>query len=142
MEVSADNREAAGKPGQPALVVYDGDCVFCQNYVKFMKLKEAVGPVELLDARSDDPRVAQYWSQGYDLNEGMLFVYRGRVFHGHDAVNMLALLSSGSSAFNRLNQLLLSNRMVAAAVYPLLKLGRRLVLLLRNKTLIAAPTGG
>lgn len=141
MEVNADNRKASGKPGQPALVVYDGDCVFCQNYVKFVRLKEAVGPVELLDARSGDARVADYWSQGYDLNEGMLFVYRGRVFHGHDAVNMLALLSSDSSAFNRLNQMLLSNRKVAAAVYPLLKLGRRLVLLLRNKTLIAAPTG-
>ncbi|HVW73634.1 MAG TPA: DCC1-like thiol-disulfide oxidoreductase family protein [Rhizomicrobium sp.] len=140
--MTADNSVATGRPDQPALVVYDGDCVFCQNYVKFMKLREAVGPVELLDARSADPRVAHYWSQGYDLNEGMLFVYRGRVYHGHDAVHMLALLSSGSSAFNRLNQVLLSNRKVAAAVYPLLKLGRRLVLVLRNKTLIAAPTGG
>ena len=142
MEVTADDSETAGKPGQPALVIYDGDCVFCQNYVKFVKLKEAVGPVELLDARSGDPRVSHYWSQGYDLNEGMLFVYRGRVYHGHDAVNMLALLSSGSSVFNMVNQMLLSNRQVAAAVYPLLKFGRRLILLLRNKTLIAAPTGG
>ncbi|HEX4271745.1 MAG TPA: DCC1-like thiol-disulfide oxidoreductase family protein [Rhizomicrobium sp.] len=142
MEVTADEGETAGTPGRPALVIYDGDCVFCQNYVKFVKLKEAVGPVELLDARSGDPRLSHYWVQGYDLNEGMLFVYRGRVYHGHDAVNMLALLSSNSSVFNRLNQMLLSNRKVAAAVYPLLKLGRRLVLALRNKTLIAAPTGG
>ncbi|HSS15063.1 MAG TPA: DCC1-like thiol-disulfide oxidoreductase family protein [Rhizomicrobium sp.] len=142
MEVTTDDGEIAGKPGQPALVIYDGDCVFCQNYVKFVKLKEAVGPVELLDARSGDLRVSHYWSEGYDLNEGMLFVYRGRVYHGHDAVNMLALLSSGSSVFNRVNQALLSNRQVAGAVYPLLKLGRRLVLALRNKTLIAAPTGG
>jgi hypothetical protein len=32
----------------------------------------------MLDARSGDPRVDQFWGQGFDLNEGMLFVYQGK----------------------------------------------------------------
>lgn len=123
----------------PSLIVYDGDCIFCQNYVRLLRLKQSIGAVELLDARSDDPRVAQYWRDGHDLNEGMLFVYRGKVYHGDEAVNVLAGLSSNSTLFNRINSRILSNARTAKAVYPLLKLGRRVVLLLRGRKLLDTP---
>ena len=119
-----------------ALIVYDGDCIFCQNYVKLVRLRDMVGKVELLDARSDDPRVRDFQRQGYDLNEGMLFVHRGRVHHGSDAVHMMALLSSSSDSLNRLNRRLLSNPKVAKEIYPALKLGRRATLFLRRRSLI------
>jgi predicted DCC family thiol-disulfide oxidoreductase YuxK len=122
-----------------SLIVYDGDCIFCANYVRLLKLKEAIGPVELLDARSDDPRVKSYWHDGYDLNQGMLFVHRGRTYHGDEAINVLASLSSDSTVFNRINGLVLSNSTTAELLYPLLKLGRRLVLLLRGKKLLSHP---
>lgn len=123
----------------PSLIIYDGDCIFCQNYVRLLKLKQAIGPVELIDARSDDHRVKQYWQDGYDLNEGMLFVHQGRTYYGHEAVNVLAGLSSDSTLFNRVNGLLLSNARAAKLSYPLLKLGRRIVLLLRGKDLLRSP---
>ena len=122
--------------GAPALIVYDGDCIFCQNYVRLVRLRDAIGPVELLDARSGDPRIAGYWRDGYDLNDGMLFVHRGRVFHGHEAVSVLAQLSTGAGWFNRLNRLVLSNRHSAAVIYPFLKAGRRLTLMLRGRRLL------
>ncbi|AFL50270.1 putative DCC family thiol-disulfide oxidoreductase YuxK [Sinorhizobium fredii] len=118
------------------MIVYDGDCIFCQNYVRFMRLRETVGPVELIDARSGDPRVAGFQRQGFDLNEGMLFVFENRVYHGDEAVNLLAILSSPSSLFGRLNRAILSNRTAARVVYPLLKFGRRLTLRLRGRSLI------
>jgi predicted DCC family thiol-disulfide oxidoreductase YuxK len=121
-----------------ALIVYDGDCVFCQNYVRFMRLRQTVGPVELLDARSGDPRVASFQRQGYDLNEGMLFVFEDRVYHGEEAVNLLAILSSSSSLFGWLNRATLSNRTAARLIYPMLKLGRRITLRLRGRSLIPA----
>lgn len=117
----------------PSLIIYDGECIFCQNYVRFVRLREAVGPVELLDARSDDPRIRRYWNEGYDLNQGMIFVHRGLVLHGADAVHALAGLSSPSTLLNRINGALFSNRFVARAVYPLLRLGRRLTLLARGR---------
>ena len=56
---------------ETSLIIYDGQCVFCSNYVRFMRLRDTVGHVELIDARTQDPRIGEYWSQGYDLNEGM-----------------------------------------------------------------------
>lgn len=119
-----------------ALVVYDRHCIFCQSYVRFMQLRETVGSLELLDARSGDPRVAEFQRQGYDLNEGMLFVLGDRVYHGDEAVNLLAILSSSSSLFAILNRAILSNRTAARLIYPALKLGRRVTLRLRGRPLI------
>jgi predicted DCC family thiol-disulfide oxidoreductase YuxK len=124
---------------EPSLIVYDGDCVFCNNYVRLLRLKQSIGSVELLDARSGDPRVEQFWRDGYDLNEGMLFAHRGKIYHGNEAINVLAGLSGDSTAFNRLNGLVLSNSQTAKAVYPLLKFGRRVVLMLRGKRLLDKP---
>ncbi|ASY71559.1 hypothetical protein N181_24140 [Sinorhizobium fredii USDA 205] len=126
------------KKPEKALIVYDGDCIFCQSYVRFMRLREAVGPVELIDARSGDPRVADFQGQGFDLNEGMLFVFEDRVYHGDEAVNLLAILSSSSSLLSRLNRAILSNRTAARLIYPLLKFGRRVTLRLRGRSLIPA----
>jgi predicted DCC family thiol-disulfide oxidoreductase YuxK len=127
---------------EPALIIYDGDCVFCQNYTRLLRLREAVGKVELVDARSDDPRVLHYWRDGYDLNAGMLFVYGGKVFHGSDAVHVLGALSTSSSWFNRLNQTIFSSRTASTLLYPLLKLVRRVTLLARGKSPLSPPSLG
>jgi hypothetical protein len=52
---------------------------------------------------------------------------------------MLAGLSSDSSAFNKLNARLFSNRAAAKVLYPLLKLGRRLTLVALGRRLIERP---
>jgi predicted DCC family thiol-disulfide oxidoreductase YuxK len=116
----------------PSLLIYDGECVLCANYVRFARLKAAVGPVELLDARSGDPRLKTYWDQ-YDLDQGMLFDHRGQVYYGSDAVHVLATLSSKSGLFNRLNARMFASPKVAKAAYPFLKFGRDMSLLLRGR---------
>jgi predicted DCC family thiol-disulfide oxidoreductase YuxK len=118
-------------------IIYDGECIFCQNYVRLVRLREAIGPVRLIDARGDDPIVTEYRRKGYDLNEGMLFILDGRVYHGAEAVHQLALLTSTSSSiFNKLTGAAFSSRQVAGVAYPFLKLGRRLTLMMRGKPLI------
>lgn len=119
-----------------SFIIYDGECVFCQNYVRFLQLREAIGPVELVDARSGDPRVERYWAKGYDLDEGMVFIHRDRVFHGAEATHVLASLSSGSGLFNKLNAAVFSSRATARLLYPALKLGRRLTLKARRRGLL------
>ncbi len=76
----------------------------------------------------------------YDLNEGTLFAYRGKAYYGSDALHALAGLSSPISLFNRLNRSIFISPTASAALYPLLKLGRRLVLFSRGKGLISVPT--
>ena len=124
---------------ESSLIVYDGDCVFCQNYVRFLKLREAAGPVEMLNARANDPRVRAFWEAGYDLNEGMLFVHRGSVFHGADAVHVLAKLSGPNDLMNKANALIFSHQRLARTLYPLMKIGRRLTLFALGRALIRRP---
>ena len=95
-------------------LIYDRACIFCDAYERLISLREAVGPVELIDARSGDPRLRAYELAGYDLNEGMLFEYNGTVYFGADAVNVLAILSTPVSTFNRINGALLSKRPVVS----------------------------
>ena len=124
---------------EPALIIYDGECPFCRNFARLIRLRQAVGPVELLDARSGDARVLAYQRQGYNLNLGMLFVWRGEIHYGGDAMHMLARLSTPVSWFNRLTALLFSPRIAARLAYPLLNLCRLLGLALRGKGLIKPP---
>ncbi len=131
--------QPAHDPNEPALVIYDGECIFCRNFARLVRLRETVGPVELLDARSGDPRVLAYQRRGYNLNIGMLFVWRGDVYYAGDAVHMLGRLSSPVSWFNRLNAALFANRTVARLLYPLLNFGRLATLGLRGKGLIKPP---
>jgi predicted DCC family thiol-disulfide oxidoreductase YuxK len=126
-------------PGtENAVVIYDGECIFCQSYVRMLRLRDSVGPVELLDARSTDPRVSALIGQGFDLDQGMLFLHKGRIYHGADAIHALALLSSRSSLLNRLNATILSNATSARLLYPWLKAGRRITLWARGRRLIGA----
>ena len=122
-----------------ARLIYDGACIFCDAYVRLLSLREAVGPVDLIDARSGDPRLRAYESAGYDLNEGMLFEYNGTVYFGADAVNILATLSTPVSTFNRINGALLSKQLVARFFYPMFKFCRTITLKLRRVPKISGP---
>ena len=122
-----------------ARLIYDGACIFCDAYVRLLALREAVGPVELIDARSGDPRLRAYESAGYDLNEGMLFEYNGTVYFGAEGVNVLATLSTPVSTFNRINGALLSKQLVARFFYPVFKFCRTITLKLRRVPKISGP---
>ena len=116
-----------------AQIIYDGDCIFCANFVRLVALKNTVGPVDLIDARGSDPRIKAYWRAGYDLHEGMLFALDGRIYHGADALTRISLLSIGSTRLNRMVRLIFSNHAVSSVLYPALKFGRNIILVLRGK---------
>lgn len=114
-------------------LVYDGECPFCSAYVKFVRLQETVGKVTLLDARQGGEVVDYLTSQNLDLDEGMALIYKDRIYHGDECINILALLSSKSSLFNRINFVIFQNKRVAAFLYPIMRFGRNLVLKLLGK---------
>lgn len=126
---------------EKSLIVYDGECVFCQNYVRFFRLRDAIGEVELIDARSGDSRVDSLWRDGYDLDEGMVFSHRGRMYHGAEAVHVLSSLSSKNGLFNRINAAMFRSSRMTALLYPALKLGRRLTLKARRRNLLGQDRG-
>lgn len=89
----------AGKSG--IQIIYDGECPFCTRYVKLLRLREAIGPVELIDARGKHPVLREIEQAGLDLDEGMVVKLAGRLYHRSDCLNVLALLSTRAGLFNR-----------------------------------------
>ena len=127
-----------------AVLVYDGECPVCSAYVRYVRIRESVGEVVLIDARdgsSADPKksaLGKYWlgrirAANLDLNEGMVLIYGGRLYHGADCVHMLALLSSASGPFNRFNALLFKSPAAAKVLYPAMRGGRNLLLRLLGR---------
>ncbi|ETX27072.1 DCC1-like thiol-disulfide oxidoreductase family protein [Roseivivax isoporae] len=114
-------------------VLYDGHCPFCASYTSMLRLRASVGRVDLVDARSDDPRVAAARAAGHDLDAGMVVTWRGRQFHGRDAVHLLATLSAPGGILNDLQRRVFASPRRAALAYPVLARGRRLFLRLAGR---------
>ena len=118
------------------LIIYDGACPFCSRYTAWLRLRESVGQVTLLDARSDDERVRQLADQGLDFDSGMVVVIGSAVHHGAEAMHQLALLCDDGDVFNRLNRWIMTRQRLSRWLYPVLRAGRRWVLRIRGTGLI------
>ena len=123
-------------------IYYDGDCPLCERYVRLLRLRRAAGPVRLVNLRESTDVRSGLEDDGFDPDQGMIVDTGGRRVGGADVVNALALLSTPSDRFNRANRLVLSSPPIAAAVYPVLRSGRWLTLLLRGRERIAAEDPG
>jgi predicted DCC family thiol-disulfide oxidoreductase YuxK len=119
---------ALGLTPEGLVVLYDGQCVFCSAYVRLLRLREAVGPVHLLDARQDGRAPLVKRETGLDLNEGMLAIYGNRIYYGADALHVLTLTSSPVGFANRLLGRLFRSERASRALYPVLRFGRNMTL--------------
>lgn len=137
MTSSAAEQEDIEREG--AVIVYDGECPFCTRYARLVNLRQAVGRVTLLDARQGGPLVSRLAAEGYDLDEGMVLLYGGQTYHGADCMHMLALLSGGGGAVNRLCAAMFRHPGTARRFYPVLRAGRNAVLRLLGRGRIGAP---
>lgn len=108
-------------------VIYDHQCPFCTGYVKLLRLKERY-EVELIDARSAHPVLAEISERSFDLDEGMVVRIEQHWFFGADAVQRLALLSSDTGLLRRLGSWVLADKRRSRWLYPLLRGGRNLAL--------------
>ena len=95
------------------VILYDGECIYCQKYTAFLKLRETLGPVELVDLRGVPEIVGALREAGLDPNDGMVFVDSAGLYHGDEAVIVLAAYSTPSGLFNRLNRMIFRHRPVA-----------------------------
>lgn len=123
-----DSTEMSQLIDHGSYLLYDGACPFCARYVYYTRAKDAFGGLKLLDAR-EYPELVRYWrSQGLELNDGMLLVTNGNTFYGDEALNALALASTGSGLFNRINSLIFRHGWASRKIYPIMRTGRNIAL--------------
>lgn len=109
-------------------VVYDGLCPFCSSYVQLYRIREHAKRVHLIDARMSHSVVDEMRALGLDFNAGMAVKFNGRVYHGAEAMNFLAILGSRDTLFNRVNKALFRRPRLARLLYPALVRGRLITL--------------
>ncbi len=132
-DLSANNVNAATGEGADLQIIYDGDCPFCSAYIRLVRLRGAVGEVELLDARKQPDIVEDLQAEGIDLNETMVVRYGGETYAGAAAMHLLSMLSSDSGWTNRLLARIFRDGERARRFYPWLRAGRNLTLRLLGR---------
>lgn len=125
-------------PGQTPkiLLVYDGECPFCDQYCRLVRIRRDLPPLRLVDAREDSAVMAEVTAGGMDIDQGMVLKLDHQLYYGADAIHALALISGRSGLFNRFNYWLFRSPRRAALVYPVLRSCRNLLLKLLRKTRI------
>lgn len=122
------------KQPEELALIYDGECPVCTAYSCSVDVDEdKASGIKRINARSDDDLVKQAKAAGIDLDEGMIVLHDGKMYHGADALNVMARLAPNRGFGNRLNKLLFSNATVSRISYPLLRAGRNTLLKLLGR---------
>ncbi|MEL6227378.1 MAG: DCC1-like thiol-disulfide oxidoreductase family protein [Pseudomonadota bacterium] len=114
-------------------LLYDGECPFCARFAAYTRLRETVGTLRLVNARDGGSEADEARAAGLVIDEGMVLKLDGRLYHGDACLNRLALLSSRSGFFNRMNYWAFRSPTFARLSYPVLKNGRALALRLLGR---------
>ncbi len=114
-------------------IIYDGDCPFCSKYVRLIKLKKTIGDVQLINARSDKLIKEKLKKLSIDVNQGMVLIDGEDIYFAEDCVHRLALLSTSSTLFNRINKFVFRHKILSNILYPIMKAGRNLILFILNR---------
>jgi predicted DCC family thiol-disulfide oxidoreductase YuxK len=119
-----------------AWLIYDGECPFCRFYARYLKVRDSLGDLQLVNAREAVEIVDELRLAHIDLDEGMVLKIGNRTYVGAECIHILALLCSRSTIFNRANALIFRSATLSRLLYPVLRAGRNMSLLLLGRTRI------
>lgn len=123
--------ESMNPKKQKIYLIYDNDCPACRLYVKINQVKKNFD-LELIKARSNHELVTECKNRKLDLDEGFVLIIDTRFYHGSEALNHLALISSQSGIFNKFNYWVFKSATRSKILYPFLKFGRNTLLKIRR----------
>lgn len=123
------------------VLIYDKDCPICKNYCQWINIHSSLiegrqRQLQLIDARQHSKYIALATERHLNIDQGMIILIDDQCYYGADAIHVLALISSRTGWFNRINHGLFSSKKRAHYLYPLLKALRHLLLKLLRKTTI------
>jgi predicted DCC family thiol-disulfide oxidoreductase YuxK len=120
--------------GEGVWFVYDGDCPVCSMAAHALRIKALYGPLHLINAREDgsSPLLDEITRRELNLDEGMVIVCEGRLYHGANALRFMAEHGDSKGLFNACNRALFRSEAVAKLAYPWMRRARNFLLILRR----------
>ena len=128
------------------VILYDGECPFCTGFARLVRLREAVGPVRIVNAREGGPELDAVSRAGLDIDEGNAVLERwdglkaARIHHGPDAQMWLAARSQPLTPVGLFLRTLFATPALGRLSYPVLKGMRNLALRLMGRRGINAAS--
>jgi len=119
-----------------AVILYDGECPVCGEYLSLLKIRELAGEVELVNARSRPDLVEDLRTVGYEINDGIVLAHRGGIAYGASALSLIAQLDESGRRLNRASAAVFRLPVIGEDLYDVLKAGRKLLLRLLGRDLI------
>jgi predicted DCC family thiol-disulfide oxidoreductase YuxK len=118
------------------VLVYDKECPACNAYSRLVRIRESVGVLTIINAREHNDVLDEITAHGLDIDQGMVLKMGDQLYYGSDAIHALALISSRSGVFNRLNYWIFKSKTLSSWIYPILLFFRNLLLKILGKTKI------
>lgn len=116
------------KANHSILLVYDGACPLCRTFGKAVRLREAVGELQLINARDNPLILNEINARGFNLDEGIVVKYNDKLYFGSDALQLIALLSTNQTWFNKITAYIFRSPFLSRMLYPFLRSLRNLLL--------------
>ena len=135
-ENTAEKLAGIESAAEEILLVYDKECPACDNYCQVVRIRESVGNLRIVNAREDSEVMQEVTAAGLDIDDGMVLRMGGQLYYGSDAIHALALISSRSGLFNRINYWIFKSQRVSAILYPVLAACRGFLLKILGRTRI------
>lgn len=110
------------------MLVYDKECPACDYYCNLARIPASAGSLVLVNARDGGPLMDEITAAGLDIDQGMVLKVGDKLYYGSDALHSLSLMSTRSGIFNRMTFVFFRSKKVAAALYPVLRSCRNLLL--------------
>lgn len=114
--------------------VYDGECPICSLGASFYKVRQNVGKIVTIDARTEPGHfvMQEINAARLNLDEGMVLRYDGKLYQGAEALPLMAQLGADEGMLNRLNNRLFRSRRVSELLYPSMRMARNAALKLKG----------
>lgn len=114
--------------------VYDGECPICTMGASLYKVRQSVGTLITVDARTEKshPVMGEVNQAKLNLDEGMVIKYNNQLYQGAKALHIMATLGADIGWFNHVNNTLYRSKILANACYPFMKGARNILLRLKG----------
>ena len=112
-------------------IYFDGDCYFCDNFVKKLELERVYGKVNLYSLRDDISVKNKIQRLGFNVNNGFLVHYNKNWYWGDEAYKIVNL-NTHKKGFKNFN----INKIISKIPYKFLVLGRYITLVVQGIGLI------